>query len=791
MFRIQSTALRQSGEAIVIAPGASVEVRDTVGDLARVYADAGKVVELGNPFNADENGAYDFFVDIDDFYDVTTSAQGESVDKRWYVPAKSGDASRAALVTAIADGFVPDDGKIITAGALTYQGAVGSTAIADLPGLVPVLPVSPDHWSSTTGTNATPGAQAAIDYLESIGGGTLRLLPGRTYNFTASVTVSGSYITIDATGAKITVEGALGPEVDGSNRPNGVFEFIGVEAAQTALSADAAKDATTVTVSNATGIEAGQIIRIFNAFSGTGERWYTDGATTVYRHFITRILDVTGTTLTLADPLPMSFDATTFTCIVRTWDGLHGCRVIGGDWDAGGYERDTGNGEGNALVYAEYCQDLSIRPETIRGFNGAAAWVEYTHGFKFTCGYMEGHRDSYADPIVETENSGFYGVRMDDCKGCVVGGFTANRLRHVVDGARTWDAVISDIIATNSHRTPFGTHNGCSNWLHKNLSSRGPNGGFLWRGFDCSVDGLFIDAPNDSESAFYDVAGAVGDLKRTYHLSNFQTNMGRASIQLNADIDTCIINGGIHKGALESAAYPVIDIRTPRMNTFQMNGGVVQGPASRLVDFAAGATERRTVSFTGTEFRDYTTSAVRCEAVTGATSLRVTGGYFAQSGGATKVHVDAIGTYQNLQRNGFVAGANFTYQPDNEGDWTPTLGNRTINCTLDAATSTQWRRDGDRVTVSGEIRLSSVNGATASMYLGGLPFSVFRDGGGLITWASGFDTAASTDIRLRAITGDSDMLLVQGSTGTDVSVSASAFEDTTRFFFTATYTTDD
>lgn len=697
--------------------------------------------------------------------------------------------TRAEAVAAIAGGLSIPDGGVLSAAGVMYLADDGSTGISDMLGFAPFGDVTPDHFGEnlTQGTtDMQSAAQAAVNYLEGIGGGVLLHRSGFGYYYGSTVTVGGSDIQIHAHGARITAAATLGPEAQ--NAPDGVFNFVGSQAASTTLSADASQGDTTITVLSATGIAAGQAVRLYNATGGVGYVWYTEDGADVFRHFITKITGVSGTTITLADPLPMDFDATTYTCGVLTWDGLHNCGVYGGDWDGGGYDHALANGKGTALAYSMFCQHLTIEPETVSGFSGAALWASYTYGLKFSCSFLEGHRDSFSDAIVEGTNSGFYGIRMDDCKNCVVGGFSANRVRHVVDGTRTYDAVIGDIVATNSHRPPFGSHNGCQNWQHSNLSTRGPNGGILWRGFDCTVDGLFVDAPNDSEPAFYDTVGAAGDLKRSYQLSNFKTNMGRESIRLEADIDSCVIVGGDHNGANESSSYHTINVNSTRLKSFQMHGGVVSGAASRLVDFTTGATERDSVSFIGTEFRDYTTSAVRCEAVTGATTLVVSDAYFDPNGATT--HVDAQGTYDNLSRQGWVKSSGH-YQPDNEGTWAPILG----DASNDATHTTQlaeWRKDGDRVHVSGRVTISSKASVVGSLILkfNNLPFTIKTGSyaGGTVTFASGLTLPAAASVTLRALSGGSEFgLYVWEGTGGPNPMVSTDISDTTTMYFEATF----
>ena len=399
-------------------------------------------------------------------------------------------------------------------------------------------------------TDDTAAIQAAVDAVEAAGGGALHFGANEDYYIGSSITINGDDITIIAHGARITCNATMGPEVQ--NKPDGIFNLIGTEAANTTLASDAAIQAETVSVTSATGFSVGQVIYFYNGSGGSGSLWYTEGGTDVYRSHITRITNISGTTITLANPLPFALDATTYTCVVRVWDGVKRFSIQGGDWDGGGYDHDLTNGKGNALLYAQYAQNVSVNVSRAAGFSGASVWLEKTYGAIVRGGTYEGHRDNYTTALVEDQNSGFYGVRMDECRDCIVDGIVGRRLRHITDGARTEQVVISNITGTNSHRTPFGSHSGCTRWVHSNLVYEGPNGGFLWRGFDCEVHNTSIICPHDAEPAFYDTVGAAADLYRKYKISGLSTNMAREAIRLEANIDSCVVDGGHLIGAQEA-----------------------------------------------------------------------------------------------------------------------------------------------------------------------------------------------------------------------------------------------
>lgn len=86
LYRVQSTALGQSGLSLTLLPGATVTVRDKFGSIANVYSDAEGVTSIPNPVTADSTGGYDFYLVTDEYYDITISANGQSVDERVYPP---------------------------------------------------------------------------------------------------------------------------------------------------------------------------------------------------------------------------------------------------------------------------------------------------------------------------------------------------------------------------------------------------------------------------------------------------------------------------------------------------------------------------------------------------------------------------------------------------------------------------------------------------------------------------------------------------------------------------------
>lgn len=101
LYRIQSTALGQSGNTLLILPNATITVRDASGDLARLYADPDEITEIPNPTLSDAAGGYDFYVEYGDYYDITVALNGQSVDDRVY-PIDMGLGARVDAAAATA-----------------------------------------------------------------------------------------------------------------------------------------------------------------------------------------------------------------------------------------------------------------------------------------------------------------------------------------------------------------------------------------------------------------------------------------------------------------------------------------------------------------------------------------------------------------------------------------------------------------------------------------------------------------------------------------------------------------
>lgn len=158
LYRIQSTALGQSGNTLLILPNATITVRDANGDLARLYADPDEITEIPNPTLSDAAGGYDFYVEYGDYYDITVALNGQSVDDRVY-PIDMGLGARvdaaAATATEQAEIATTKAGEANTSAVTSQAWAESDTAPGD-PGTK-----SAKTWAGEAAGDATAAAESA------------------------------------------------------------------------------------------------------------------------------------------------------------------------------------------------------------------------------------------------------------------------------------------------------------------------------------------------------------------------------------------------------------------------------------------------------------------------------------------------------------------------------------------------------------------------------------------------------------------------------------------------------
>ena len=142
-------------------------------------------------------------------------------------------ATRAALVAAVAAGYAPIDGTVIFAGGLSYIAQSGATGITDLPGLVPLGDIYPDHFPGARFVDAGPMIRAAAAYASSIAPAKVVLQDGAyivtsVEERTVYVSVSADPGVLTATPHKAAVWLAADVSLMGGGREISTFDCSGI-----------------------------------------------------------------------------------------------------------------------------------------------------------------------------------------------------------------------------------------------------------------------------------------------------------------------------------------------------------------------------------------------------------------------------------------------------------------------------------------------------------------------------------------------------------------------------------
>ncbi len=432
-------------------------------------------------------------------------------------------------------------------------------------------------------TDMTSAFQAAAEALTS--GGVIKFIPGQAYKFTDTTTIAADNVTIDRTGATIDAT-----ELDlslVSNRPDPFVHVLGSQRLATTLAADAAAEATTITVADATGVQVGDPIWI----ESDGELWYTEGANAIKRQVHNRVKAVTGLTISLTWPLPFSFDATSHTPVVHFWNCVKNFKMLGGRSYGGGARNDPDNagtyvinGVGAADCFLEYVDGAHIDVDYIEGFQGFAIRPDKTMDVHVKGGTIRGHTDDYVDPVtsstevVEGRNSGFYGVFFNDSYGGSFRDCTGHRTRHMQDAGSTGNVLVENLHAYRNHRPPFGSHGGAVDFNFSDCYCTDGSGGIEWRGHNMKVEGCTLRNREGDGASIYDTAGSANDIPRNYSLTGNTFSGDRQGLLVRSNVKSLKSTGNDYLSKT-SNFYPVdistLDLDTATFSNDLMDGGGV------------------------------------------------------------------------------------------------------------------------------------------------------------------------------------------------------------------------
>ncbi|WP_428925001.1 hypothetical protein [Marinibacterium sp. SX1] len=166
------------------------EVVDSIATLRGYSRPAGTgIVTVSSDSGAEDGAGGQFYYDG---ADSDTSDNGYSVviggdGARWKRVRDDGRFDlRAAAETALAAGWLPQDGREYSVGHQRFVGAIGATAVPGLPGLLPLTrTVTMEQFGSSSTASVvaddTAAYEAARDWLKSVGGGRIQGSLGVTY----------------------------------------------------------------------------------------------------------------------------------------------------------------------------------------------------------------------------------------------------------------------------------------------------------------------------------------------------------------------------------------------------------------------------------------------------------------------------------------------------------------------------------------------------------------------------------------------------------------------------------
>jgi len=136
----------------------------------------------------------------------TVSYGGDTVQTKLDDLDKGAAPDRATAVSRISGGWVPTNGMLYLFGAEIYQGFTGATAIADMPGLIPVNPTPEHHgcagdWDSATQIG-TDDQTRFVEFLAYLGSSRVpgRLPARKNYRLTAPIVIDQFDIDLQGAG---------------------------------------------------------------------------------------------------------------------------------------------------------------------------------------------------------------------------------------------------------------------------------------------------------------------------------------------------------------------------------------------------------------------------------------------------------------------------------------------------------------------------------------------------------------------------------------------------------------
>lgn len=339
---------------------------------------------------------------------------------------------------------------------------------------------------------------------------------------------------LDCKGAYFDCSNMFGDDV--KNQPDALFKPTGSSALTTTLSSDALENSTSITVSSASGVADGMPVII-----RSDEHWYTEGVS-IGRTYVGQVSSVSGTTITLQEPLPFKFTVSGFAITVEFIDPIKNFTVEGGVFYGGNYRRDLQNGVGIGFVYAKNYNGVNIKPEFVDGFENTAIRVEKGLNFKASGFDIQGHKPDFGS-TTEDVNSGFYGIFTVDSRNVNLSNINGYRCRHTQDASRTYNLNVTNVTGINNHRPALGCHSGTHDGKYTSCNAYGGFGGLQWRGFHLYVIGGEYECPSNASNGIYDVAGGAADLSAIRDIRPSRVLASRNALNIAGKYSHCTVRG--------------------------------------------------------------------------------------------------------------------------------------------------------------------------------------------------------------------------------------------------------
>lgn len=503
-------------------PGVTVTVYDSNGNLATLYSNP-SFTPTTNPIYTNSDGEYAFYA-ANGTYSINLNLSGFfNETKLGVVLFDPSDAQTANQINFLQAG----------------SGAVTRTVQSKLRDTVSVK----DFGAVGDGVADDSAAiQDAVDSLTS--GGTL-VFPFGTYKINTHIDITVGNITLLGNGSTIDATAmAFGPAVRNSAA---VFRFDSPNPTNsTTLASTALKGSKTLTLTSAAAAVVGKFIRCIS-----NQVQYRNGGALAYFNDQNRIVDVSGSTVTLETNLEYDLTVSPHVVTVTTTQPISNITVDGFTMLGGGVRQDPlGNGLGPIGVSGEFVEYMTVKNCKFYGFQGFAVYFDGARDIVVTDCYAQGIDADI--PIVEGQNSGFYGFNVARAARVLMTNCTGQRVRHLFDGQEVYQFIQSNSIANNTHRAAFGSHEEVYNISVIGCTSYSCYSGCVLRALTANVTGnTFVgsdvdESPISSGDMLYTDPGRAQFIISSNRF--YATTSGSGAIGLSSATELLIISNNTIEG---------------------------------------------------------------------------------------------------------------------------------------------------------------------------------------------------------------------------------------------------